>query len=559
MFQNNSNKETETGRDNQYKLRALLGYISPYHSALALSAVLMVGESLAALTTPWFAGRFAESLLTDEPPFNLTLGQIILLWFLVLLAQALMRFYSTYLATSCGARVLANLSNSLYDHLQTLPVTYFHDRKRGDLLSLLSNDLAVISHFITGTLTSIFPMLLVLIGAFAMMAWMDQMIALLIAFLVPIFYLTLKLLGKKIRPVTSELAQTQADALAVAEENLGLLPIIKAFVRETLESERFQQQTAKVMRLRLYQLKLQALLSPALQLLSSSAILLILWVVSEHISDGQLSLPDLVSLLLYGLLFTKPVSNLANLFGQIQQARGASERLIDIFSELSEPENLHTREMPRVEGNISFKRVSFHYPDRPQLFKSLNLNIAAGETVAITGPNGIGKSTLLNLLMRFLDPTEGGIEIDGINIQNVSLSSLRNQIGLVGQHVLLVDGTIEENIGYGRPVAEQQDIENASKIAHAHDFISKLPDGYMTRIGEQGVRLSGGQKQRIALARAILCDPVILLLDEATAMFDAQGEQHMIQQCREFLSARTVIMITHRPASLSLADRVVKL
>ncbi len=538
--------------------RQLLGYLTPHRGTLILAGLLMLGESVASLLTPWFAGRFAEGLLDGESDWGLSLGQILGLWLALFVAQAVVRFFSTYLVTRSGARILARLSRRLYDHLQALPVGHFHQRKRGDALALLSNDVAILSHFVTGTLTGILPMLLVLIGAFVLMARIDGQVALLVAALIPVFFIVLKLLGKGIRPISSALVQKQADALAIAEENLGLLPLIKAFTREATESERFQRQIDQVLRLRTRQLRLQAVLSPALQLLASAGILLVLWFSSERLLAGALSLPDLVSILLYGLLFARPVSGLANLYGQVQQARGASERLLKIFAEAPEPDDAGQPEMPPVSGAIDFRDIHFHYPGGPELFHGLNLHIDAGETVAIAGRNGVGKSTLLYLLMRFDDPSQGRIEIDGIDIRQVSLNSLRRQIGLVAQHVLLADGTVEENIRYGRPEAGMGEIEAAARAAHAHRFISRLPQGYQTRIGEQGVRLSGGQRQRIALARALLTDPVILLLDEATAMFDVEGEQHFIQECRELLHTRTVILITHRPASLALADRVIE-
>ncbi len=539
--------------------RQLVNYLSPHKSFLILAGGLMLGESLASLATPWFAGQFAEGLLGDEGNLVLSQDKILVLWLVLFVAQAIIRFFSSYLVTRSGARILTHLSNRLYDHLQSLPVGYFQQRKRGDVLALLSNDVAILSHFVTGTLTGILPMLLVLVGAFVLMARIDGTVAFLVAVLIPIFFLILKFLGKGIRPVSSALVQKQADTLAIAEENLGLLPLIKSFTRESAESSRFQQQTANVLQLRTQQLRLQAILSPTLQLLASAGILLILWVSSEHLLQGQLSMPNLVSLLLYGLLFARPISSLANLYGQIQQARGASDRLLQIFSEAAEPEDIQQVEMPPMKGEIQFRDVRFHYSGASDVFRNLNLHIKAGETLAVTGSNGIGKSTLLHLLMRFADPIEGRIEIDGVDIRNVTLSSLRKQIGLVAQHVLLADGSVEENIRYGNPDAQRPAIEAAARAAHAHGFISQLPEGYQTKIGEQGVRLSGGQRQRIALARALLSDPVILLLDEATAMFDAEGEQHFIHECRELLHTRTVILITHRPASLQLADRVVAL
>jgi len=537
----------------------LAGLLRPHRASLLLAGLLMLGESLASLATPWFAGRFAEGLIEGRLPWNLTLERLLGLWALLFALQATMRFSSAFLVTRSGARLLAGLSSRLYDHLQALPLTYLQKRRRGDLLALFSNDVAVIAHFLTGTLSGLLPQLLVLVGAFVMMARIDLQVALLVAALVPLFFLMLKLLGRSIRPLSSALMQKQADVLAIAEENLGLVPLIKAFNREADESRRFRQETEDVLRLRQQQLGLQALLAPALQLLASLGILAVLWISGRQLLAGSLALPELVSLLLYGLLFARPVSGLANLYGQLQQVRGASGRLAELFAVAPEPATEGRAELPRVKGDIRIRNLHFHYPNGGELFHGLNLHVAAGETVAITGPNGAGKSTLLHLLMRFVDPVEGSIEIDGVEIRSVTLASLRRQIGLLSQQVLLANGTVGDNIRYGYPFASDREVEAAARAAHAHEFIMELPKGYETPVGEGGHRLSGGQRQRIALARALLTDPPILLLDEATAMVDAEAERCFIEACRDLFASKTVLLITHRPATLALADRVISL
>jgi len=275
--------------------------------------------------------------------------------------------------------------------------------------------------------------------------------------------------------------------------------------------------------------------------------------------SGQLKAPELVSLLLYAMLLTQPVSGLANVYGQVMTTRGAAERLLVFFGVQPEPVGQDMPPIENVRGEIEFRDVSFAYPDRPEVLRQFNLKISAGETIALTGPNGAGKSTLAHLLMRFIEPSHGTILIDGKDISQVSLNSLRQQIGLVAQNTLLLNGTVEANIAYGNAHASPEDIKKAAQAARADEFIAALPDQYETIIGDQGLKLSGGQRQRLSLARTLLKNPPILILDEATAMFDPGGEIEFIEESVASLKNKTVILITHRPASLALAERIIEL
>jgi ABC-type multidrug transport system fused ATPase/permease subunit len=288
--------------------------------------------------------------------------------------------------------------------------------------------------------------------------------------------------------------------------------------------------------------------------LSASGIVVLLWLASARLPPAEL-----VSFFMYGLLLARPMSGLAATWGETQHARAAVERLKELFRSQPEPLSAGTHALPPVSGSIEFEAVSFGYSDREPLFKDFDLEVTAGETVAITGANGAGKSSLVNLLLRFFDPHAGRVLIDGNDISTVSLTSLRSQIGLVPQTMLLFNGSIRENIAFGHDGPDPRKLEAAAKAARAHAFICALPDGYDTEIGERGIKLSGGQQQRLALARALLKDPPILILDEATSLYDPAAEEEFLALTQDTFRGRTVLLITHRAASLALADRVLRL
>jgi len=537
-------------------IRPLLEFARPHRFALTVGIFFMVVETGVSLAVPWLGGRLVNDFLGGNRPSMVTILMLIAGLFT---AQALLRVASGYVFAKRAVLILADIRVRLYEHIQSLPVAFFQQRQQGALLSILSNDVAVISYYLSGTLIGVVPMLMTVIGSVVFMLTIDTSLAIVAALAIPVFYLLIKVAGRRARPVAHELREAYAQAFAVEQENIEMLPAIKAFTLETLQTARYKTRVDDVVRLTLKQQWLDSAMGPGVQWFAGLGVLVIFWLAGDRIDAGRLATGELVAFLLYATLLTRPVSALAGFYGATQRARASMERMQTVFGAQLER---YLRDSPEIvfpAGRIQFVDLTFAHPDREPVLKDFSLDISARETIAITGENGAGKSTLISMLMRFIEPQSGRVLIDGIDIAGVGLTRLREQIAVVPQNVFLFNGTVRDNIGYGRADSGEADVAQAAQLAQAHRFIVTLPDGYDTIIGDHGVRLSGGQRQRIALARALLKNPAILILDEATAMFDPEAELDFLNDCRDVLRTRTVLLITHRPASLALADRVVRL
>jgi len=536
------------------KLAYLFAHARPYYGSLALVAGTTLAQSAALLAIPWLAAQLIGNVLGVA---DTNLGLVISLLLFAIVASTALTIASALLARSVSARILADFRTDIYTHVQSLPMAFHDASKRGDLLALMTYEVARLSGFVSSTLATTPALLVTSLGALALLFWIDPVLALLVPVLVPGFYLILKIVGKKMRVLAQQMQAAEAQVMAQAEESLEMLPAIKAFAREEIERERYADLVEVSRDIHVKVTGISAYIGPLTSLAAALAALALILVANTRVQSGDLTGTELFSFLFYTALLTRPIGSLAQLYGQFQNARGTLARLQRVIETASEPGYTAGYQLTTTHGGLEFRDITFTHVGRQSTLERINLSIEPGEIVALTGSNGAGKTTLVNLLLRFYDPASGAILLDGQDITEINVQDLRRQIGYVPQRPLLFNGSIRENIAFGNASANPTMIEAAARLAQAFDFVTALPDGMDTVIGDHGVRLSGGQRQRIALSRALLADPKVLVLDEATSMYDIEGEAAFVEACQTALIGRTVILITHRPASLSLANRVV--
>src|SRR5690606_28763061 len=434
---------------------------------------------------------------------------------------------------------------------------FFEQRRVGELVSRLSSDVTMLRSILTSNLSSLLEQLLTLGGALLVMLSLNWRLSLFILVLAPVVAVTGRVFGMWLRRYSRIIQDELASSTIVAEEVFQNIRVVKSFTREPYESQRYRGANTKALRAAIRLLQIRSVFSPLISFLGLASIGAFLWFGCPEVIAGRLGIGDLVTFMIYGQLIVGSIGGLVGLYASLQQGLGGTKRVFDLIDETPQVQDASTAiPLPPVEGHITFENVSFHYATGDEVLHGINLEITPGEVLALVGPSGAGKSTIFNLIPRFYDPTSGRVCIDGIDLRTVQQESLRAQIGIVPQETLLFGGTIEENIRYGRLDAAPEEVIDAARAANAHQFITALPDGYDTIVGERGVKLSGGQRQRIAIARTILKDPRILLLDEATSSLDSESEQAIQEALARLLVGRTTIMIAHRLSTVRIAHRI---
>ncbi len=521
--------------------------------------MLTLTQYAAGLSVPWISGRLTAALVENGGLERAALNTLFAGLALALVAQGALAIANIRQSARLQMTLAARMQVRLYAHLQTLPLNFFNQRRTGALLSLLNHDAAQIAAFVATAIGPALPHVLTFLLALGLMMHIDWMLGALAGMAVPLFFLAAKFLMRRIRPLSTALSESYGRAEAHAESQLSAMLLIKAFNRSTKSTIDYAREVRGVSDAAQQVAMALGRIQPGLNLFAGLFAVALVWLLSGRLTAGVLGPGELVSFLMYGYFLARPMSLLASLYGQLQHARASAARISAVLETAPEPRGDPGRILSNARGEIEFRDVRFTYPERPLVLDGVDLHIRAGETLALVGDNGSGKTTLAHLLMRFADPAEGEILLDGENLQNIDIKNLRAQIGLVPQSVLLLDGSIADNIALGRKLVTRKRIESAARLAQAHTFIDTLPEGYDTQVGERGVKLSGGQQQRIAVARALLDNPPLLVLDEATAQFDADSEARFLKSLKSAFENRTVLLITHRPAALAVADRIARL
>ena len=525
-----------------------------------ISMILLVG---AQLLIPWIIRSLINTVtsgdLTSESFSTITTLTLVALG--VYLVKAGLQFIRSYMAHIAGWGVVADLRKLVYNHLQKLNLRFYEDKQTGQMMSRVVNDTDLYEQLIAHAVPELIVNVLTFFGVGAVLFGLNWKLTLFSMLPIPLIIFSLRLYAKRVRPAFVFRQKELGELNAILNDNISGIREIKAFTQESVALEKVGKRVEHYRVSLLKALKLMATFHPFVEFTSSLGTLVVIYFGGRLVVDGGLPIADLVAFFLYLDLFYQPVRNLSVAWESVQTALAASDRVSELL--LEQPEPLHQPEDivldEPVQGIIKFDNVFFHYSEGENVLEEISLDIPAKSVVALVGPTGVGKSTMVSLLPRFYDVTQGRITLDGHDIRNVELESLRRQISIVLQDVFLFHGTVRENLLFGKPDASEEEMISAAKTANAHEFILQLQNGYDTLIGERGVKLSGGQKQRISIARAILKDAPILILDEATSAVDTETELLIQQALERLMVGRTVILIAHRLSTIRNADQIVVL
>ncbi len=544
-------------------LQLIFTYARKYKLALSVTAASMLLLVGAQLLIPWIVKVLVAAVTAPGATLSVMglVRQLTIIVLIVFIARAGLQFLRSYLAHLAGWGVVADVRKYIYEHMQRLSLRYYEDKQIGQLMSRVINDTDLFEQLIAHALPDIIVNVITFVGVTVVLFSLNWKLTLLSTLPIPLVLFSLQIYAKRVRPAFRARQQELGNLNAMLNDNLSGIREIKAFTREAEEAVRIDERIDIYYRSNLRALKLMATFQPFVDFTSSIGTLIVIYFGGQLALQGILPISDLVAFFLYLEMFYAPVRNLSSAWEAIQSSMAGADRVAGLMAEDEEPHTVAgaVAISGRVRGEIILKEVGFAYLPENLVLENISLKIPAHSVVALVGPTGVGKSTLVSLIPRFYDVSSGTITLDGREIREYTLDSLRQQISIVLQDVFLFYGTVRENILFGRPTASEEELFAAATAANAHEFIMQLPDGYDTLIGERGVKLSGGQKQRLSIARAVLKDAPILILDEATSSVDTETELLIQQALERLMKGRTTIIIAHRLSTVRSADQIVVL
>jgi ATP-binding cassette, subfamily B, bacterial len=541
---------------NLKKLNGIFRFVLPYKFNFLLGMVFLLFSSLTLLTFPFIAGKLIDAASGKDWIIN-DINSIAFILLAILLIQSIFSFFRVWLFAKVSERSMRDIRISLYKQLVQLPMTFFDKRRTGELISRITSDVGQLQDTFSTTLAELFRQVITLIAGVVFLFVTTPKLTLFMLASFPVLVIIAMVFGKYIRTLSKQTQDELASANVIVEETLQSIITVKSFSGEEFESKRYSAGLNRVVNIALKAAGFRGAFISFIIFALFGGIVAVMWYGASLVASGEMSVGDLVSFVLYTTFIGGSIAGLGDIYSQVQKAIGASERIIEILEESPEVSTADYQKVP-VAGKIEFSKVGFSYPTRPEMevLKQINFNIAPGEKVALAGHSGAGKSTIIQLLLKFYEVNKGSILVDERPLNDWNLKQIRASIGIVPQEVLLFGGSIKENIAYAKPDASEEEIIEAAKKANAWQFISKFPEGLETTVGERGVKLSGGQRQRVAIARAILKNPAILILDEATSSLDAESE-HLVQEALdELMKGRTTIIIAHRLATIRKVDKI---
>ena len=535
-----------------------LKYVKPYLFRGLCAAICTAIAAGGTAYLPWIIKDMVDQVLKEK---NTEMLNYIVISIIVVFIIRGMAFYGqSYLMNYVGQRVIIDIRKAVFEKLQRLSLDFYDKNKTGTIMSYVTNDVGALQSAMVENVVEMVTESVILIASIVMMIYLDWRLFLVTFSTFPVVLLFIDQFGKRIRKSGSRIQEAAADITSVLQETVSSARVVKSFVREDYEIARFEKENIKNFRANMKYAQLSATLTPTIEFVAAVGVTIILWYGGNSVIDGKITAGILVAFLTYAVNISNPIKRLSRVIGNIQKAMAAGQRVFGILDLPETVQNLpEAKTMPTVKGNVRFNNVSFCYNPGEQVLNNVSFDVKPGEMIAFVGPSGAGKSTVASLLPRFYDVSEGSITIDGQDIRQVTLNSLREQVGIVPQETVLFNGSVYDNILYGRLDATKEEVEAAAKAANAHNFIMELPNGYQTMLGDRGMNISGGQRQRISIARAILKNPQILILDEATSALDTESERVVQEALDRLMVGRTSFVIAHRLSTIKNADKIMVL